>query len=134
MIYLDSNIFIIATLYSDEKGERARGILRDIRDGKKKAATSVLTFDEVFWEVRKHRGKDAALEAAEAMLSMPYLNFLPVDAAVLWKTLEIIKKYNLHPRDAIHLACAALHGISAILSEDTDFDKIKEVKRKSLFE
>lgn len=83
MIYLDSNIFIIATLYSDEKGERARG-------------------------------KDAALEAAEAMLGMPYLNFLPVDAAVLWKALEIIRKYNLHPRDAIHLACAALHGISEL--------------------
>lgn len=132
MIYLDSNIFIIAALYSDEKGEKAKGILRDIRDGKEKAATSVLTFDEVFWKVRKHRGSDAALEVVEAMLSMPNLNLLQVDTAVLWATLELIKKYNLHPRDAIHLACAVQHGISTIFSEDTDFDKIKEIKTKHL--
>lgn len=132
MIYLDSNIFIIAALYSDKKGDRGRDVLREVKDGKKKAATSALTFDEVFWEIKKHRGRDAALEAAEAMLSMPNLTFLQVDAAVLWKALEAIKKYNLHPRDAIHFACAVQQGISTIFSEGSDFDKIKEVRRKHL--
>lgn len=53
MIYIDSNIFII------------------IKDGKTKAATSVLTIDEVFWEIKKHKGRGTAIEIVEALLGMP---------------------------------------------------------------
>jgi len=132
MIYLDSNIFIIGALYNDEKGEKAREILKDIKNGRRKAATSALTLDEVFWEIKRHKSKDVAHEVVEAMLMMPNLGFSEVDATVIWKALDAIKKYDLHPRDAIHIACALNHGISTVFSENSDFDKVKEIKRKSL--
>jgi predicted nucleic acid-binding protein len=38
-------------------------------------------------------------------------------------------KYNLSPRDAIHLASALSRKAIAIVSDDEDFDQIKEIKR-----
>ena len=44
-----------------------------------------------------------------------------------------MKQYKaLKPRDAIHLATALKAGASTIVSDDADFDNIKEIKRKGL--
>jgi len=40
-----------------------------------------------------------------------------------------MEKYDLKPRDAIHLSAAIEHGVFTIISEDKDFDKIKEIER-----
>ena len=48
------------------------------------------------------------------------------------KNEEIIEKYNLKPRDAIHVASALTNNIKEIVSDDPDFDKVKEIKRKKL--
>lgn len=47
-----------------------------------------------------------------------------------WKSLELIKEYNLLPRDGIHAATAFIAGAETIFSEDPDFDDIKGLKRK----
>ena len=48
MIYIDSNVFIYATLNTEELGEKARSLLQTIQQGEEKAETSALTFDEYF--------------------------------------------------------------------------------------
>ena len=40
-----------------------------------------------------------------------------------------MKTYEINPRDAIHLATALIFESSEIISSDTDFDNIKEIKR-----
>lgn len=130
MIYLDSTVLIYAILYAGERGERARNLLENVRVGKLMAATSALTFDEVFWKVKKEKGSDAALRAGEAFLTMPNLIFISVDDEVLWKSLALIKQYKLDPRDAIHAACAITHGVYTVISEDHDFDKIAMLNRE----
>lgn len=132
MIYLDSNVFIHAALYADERGERARTLLGQVTDGKDSAATAALTFDEVFWIVKNVKGLDSALLAGEAFLAMPNLLILKVDSNILWDCFTLIKKYKLDPRDAIHAACAIRHGIYTIISEDKDFDGIPELERRWL--
>lgn len=54
--YLDSNIFIYAALYSGEVAEKSKEYLRRALDGEFKAYTSVLTWDEVVYVVRKLAG------------------------------------------------------------------------------
>jgi predicted nucleic acid-binding protein len=54
VLYLDANIFIYAAVNSKELGEKSRSLLQRIQQGEEKAETSVLTFDEVFWVVKKH--------------------------------------------------------------------------------
>ena len=48
---------------------------------------------------------------------------------MLIKAQKLIKFYNIKPRDALHAATALLQGSNEIISDDIDFDKIKEIKR-----
>jgi len=37
--------------------------------------------------------------------------------------------YNLHPRDSIHVASALNKKINVFISDDSDIDQVKEIKR-----
>jgi len=134
MIYIDSNVFIYAALYQDARGDNARKLVKEVTDGEIIASTSSLTFDEVFWVVKKERGFEMALEAGKALLLMRNLTFISVDDTVLWQAHNLIGKHRFDPRDGIHAACALIHGIHTIISEDDDFDRVKEFERKGLDE
>ncbi len=132
MLYLDANVFILAALNTEEDGDRAVILLQKIQRGEEKAITSALTFDEVFWEVKRNRGIEKALETAEAMLNFPNLEIIPADRDVARSAMQIIKEYNLAPRDAIHAATAIAEKAGFIVSTDAHFDRVKELKRKKL--
>ena len=58
------------------------------------------------------------------------MRFIDVNDGVIWKALELIREYQLLPRDAIHAATAFIAGAESIFSEDMDFDRIRGLKRK----
>jgi len=134
MIYLDANVFLNAILNREKEGEKARDLIQKIEKGDMTACTSALSFDEVFWSVKKHRDFEKALKATKAFLEIPNLIFLDVNDEIIWLAYNLAEKYRIDPRDAIHLACALNHGVFTLVSEDKDFDKVKEIKRKSLLE
>jgi predicted nucleic acid-binding protein len=129
MIYLDANVFLSAILNREDEGEKARDLLQKLQKAEIVAATSALSFDEVFWIVKKHRGFISALKAAKTLLEIPNLTFLEISDQTLWSAYNLAEKYKLDPRDAIHIACALDHAIFTIISEDEHFDKVKEIKR-----
>ena len=55
MFYIDANVFLYPVLYeeSDRNAANARRILLKIASGEIDAATSVLSWDEFVWVVRK---------------------------------------------------------------------------------
>jgi hypothetical protein len=124
LIYLDSNIFISAALYEDEVGNNSRKIIKEIRLGNYEASTSTLTFDEVYWIVKREKDKKNALRIVKSMLKMKNLKFISVDKSILWKTYEILDENDLGPRDSIHLSCALESGSELMISEDSDFEDI----------
>ncbi len=130
MKYLDSNILIYAAMDDDEKGDWCRSLLKEIEDGEKKAGTSYLTYDEVFWKIDNASSQEDALEATETILTMPNLRFFEVNSEIIWKAHQLIKQKDFDPRDAIHLSTAVNHGIYTIVSEDTDFEESSEVERE----
>ncbi len=130
MSYIDSNLFIYAAVYDDERGEKARDLIEDIRKGDEVMYTSSLTFDEVFWIVKKEKGEDSALEVGRAMLEMRNLQFVEVDTSLLWEFYNLIKENGLGPRDSIHLACALEKNAEKIVSEDDDFDGVEGIERE----
>ena len=132
VLYLDANVFIFAALNTEEYGGKALALLKKIQQGEVQAITSALTFDEIFWEVKKNRGMEKALEAAEAMLNFPNLEIISADREVISTALQIIRKYHLAPRDAIHAATALMKKAETLVSTDSHFDNIKELKRKPL--
>ncbi|MEM3442786.1 MAG: type II toxin-antitoxin system VapC family toxin [Candidatus Bathyarchaeia archaeon] len=132
MLYLDSNIFIYAAIDNGGMGEKARTLLRKVQQGEEEASSSALTFDELVLAVKKYRSMDDAINVGEAFLNFPNIKIVAVDDELLVQALNIIKKYKLDPRDAIHAATAILKKAEAIVTTDPQFDKVKEIKRKPL--
>ena len=132
MLYLDTNIFVYATLNTEDYGDKAECLLQRISRGEEQAITSVLTFDETFWAVKKDRGIEKALEAAQALLNFPNLEIVPATRETASLALQLIKECGLRPRDAMHAATAIVEKADCIISTDADFDRVKRLKRKSL--
>ncbi|MBI2565030.1 type II toxin-antitoxin system VapC family toxin [Candidatus Woesearchaeota archaeon] len=131
MTYLDTNIFIRAFLDLTEKGDKARDLISSILNNKR-FSTSVLTYDELVWVIRKSVGVRESIQAGKNLLAITNFRFISIDKLVLSKTQQLIESTSLKPRDAVHAAAALLNGEIEIISDDADFDKIKELKRISL--
>ena len=128
-VYIDASLLISAASDIDEHGEKAIKILEKIKDEFYKPYTAALTIDEVMWIVQKERGRELALETANATLSIPSLEIVAVDRNIMKNTLIAYKEEKLNPRDAIHLATMRSKKISIIISSDSDFDNINDIKR-----
>ncbi len=132
MIYLDTNIFLYSVLDNGEKGLACKKLLRKVASDKMNAVTSVLTWDEFVFSLKKHAPFEEVLIQSRDFLNFPNLVFLEANSGVLEKANEIWSTNKLKPRDAIHAATAILNKCEAIVSDDTDFDKLKEIKRKKI--
>ena len=132
MPYLDSNVFIYPVIYSAEtqpKAKKAKEILLSVENGKLSAYTSMLTWDEVVWVVSRTMGRNEAISQGQKLLGFPNLQFVPVDENVVASAQRLMGKYNLDPRDSIHLASALEKRSKSVISDDADFDQITEIKR-----
>ena len=132
MFYLDANVFVYAALNREDIGDRARSLLREVQQGKLAASSSALTFDELVWAVKRHRSLKDAITAGEAFLNMPSLQLVGVNGDLLSAALELIRRYQLDPRDSIHAASALLENAEIIVSTDEHFDKVKEARRRTI--
>lgn len=135
MAYIDSNVFIYPVIYSAENLEKARNakeILLKIEKGKLKAYTSTLTWDEVVWVVSRTMGRDDGADQGKKLLGFPNLEFIDVDKRVLSSAQSLLDKYKIRPRDSIHLASAITKNVRTVVSDDEDFDKIKDIERTPL--
>ena len=133
-VYLDSNVFILAALSGNKKAEKAKELIKNMILGELIAVTSSLTIDEVVWKIWKEtKDRELGIEEGLRILQFDNLRIIEIDGNIMKASLKFMKQYKaLKPRDAIHLAAALRANASAIVSDDSDFDNIKEIKRKSL--
>ena len=129
MTYLDANIFVYAAINNGPSGEKCRKILLEISQNKSAGYTSILTWDEVVHSIWKKEGKIKALEQGKIFLKLPNIVFLNATPSIIFKSQELMENYGLKPRDAIHAATALNSGIKEFVSDDSDFNKVKEIKR-----
>jgi len=131
-MYIDSNIFIYAAIDNGEKGERARKVVEKVLNGEVKGSVSALVIDEVIWVVQRMTDRDVAERVARLIMSMPLIWM-----DISYQTAKYAMKYyreGLDPRDAFHAAVMEEYGIQEILSEDRDFEKVRDIRRISLKE
>lgn len=134
MIYLDSTLFVIAAIDKSSRGEIAGAIIEKLNNAKEKlGVTSLLTFDELVYVVKKRRGFELSLKAGEALLSTNVL-LADVTLQIIGRALDVIRHERQKPRDAIHLATMKAYGIKEVVSEDSDFDRVSWIKRIELKE
>jgi len=132
MLYLDSGVFIYASLSREAIGNRARALLQNVRNGEEDAGSCTLCFDELVWVVKRHRTREDGVAAGRAFLALPNLRIIPVDQDCLFSAISLMNRYTLDPRDAIHAAAAIATECSAIISDDNHFDRMKEIARKRI--
>jgi predicted nucleic acid-binding protein len=135
MPYIDANVFIFPILYEEEqepKVKHSKQILQSIEKGELSAYTSTLTWDEVVWIVRKAMGRAEAISQGQKLLGFLNLHWIIVDENILSQAQSLMNKYNLHPRDAVHVASAINRKIVSIISDDLDIDQVKEINRTPL--
>jgi predicted nucleic acid-binding protein len=131
VLYIDANVFIYSTINTLELGSSARLLLQKIQRGEEQAVTSALTFDEVFWAVKRH-SLALAFEACEAMLNFPNLKIVAADRELALGALRLIRECHLAPRDALHAATALAQKADCMVTTDSHFGKVKELKIKGL--
>lgn len=135
MPYLDSNVFIYSFLYDERtvtKARKAKRILDKIAAGQVPGYTAALTWDEVVWSTLKTLGKKDSAEQGRKLLAFPNLTVLSVDETTLSRAQQVMEKYELKPRDALHAAAAIESGQTEIISDDSSFDRIREIKRTAI--
>lgn len=129
MVYVDANVFISSFLSQGQKTEHCKSILSRIASNDIPAFTSLLTWDEIAWIARKRLSIEDSIEEGKKFLEFPYLRLVEVNELIIKMAQDMMERYNLKPRDAIHAATAISNGIKEIVSDDPDFDVIKEIKR-----
>lgn len=132
MVYLDANLFVYAITHDPSEHPKARAataILARMVTGELRAVTSFLTWDEVVWVVWRLTGLENAIRAGRALLTLRNLNFIKVDLQIILKSQELVAKYGLKPRDAIHAATALVEGEREIVSDDKELDVVREIRR-----
>lgn len=128
-MFLDSNILIHYYLSKTREGPPCATLMRRISSGEQKASISPLVVDEVLYILIKKRGRDFAQRALQAALMNPNLQILSVDQAALSR-LPAYLEQGMEPRDALHAATMAVHGISTICSFDEGFDSVAGIRRQ----
>ena len=122
MLYIDSNISIYPIIYDEtavKESRKSKEFLLKIALGKIEAYTSSITWDEVVWVVWKLFGIDVSLNQGRKFLTFPNLKLLGIRKTTILKAQEIMEKYRLKPRDAIHIAVALENKITTIVSYET---------------
>ena len=131
-VYIDTNIFLNPILYDVSKNQEAKkskNFLEEIITNKKIGFTSVLTWDEFVWILRKTLGINIAIEKGKKFLVFPNLKIVKLSLTTINRAQDIVSNYRVHPRDAIHAASALENKINKIVSFDGDFDIINEIER-----
>ena len=131
-LYIDANIFLNAALYTDEKAQKCRKLLENIALGKESACTATLTWDEVVFILRKKMSIEESIVKGRNFLEIKNLTLIEVSKHTLVVAQDLMQKHSLKPRDAIHAATAIINKCEEFISDDADFDKVKELKRRKI--
>lgn len=132
---MDSNVFVYAVTHDPDKNAKARQaieILKQVEEGQIRGVTSMLTWDELCWVVWRLRGREAGVRAGAAFLRLQNLSFHAVNTQVILRAQELVERYQLKPRDAIHVSTALTVGEKEIISDDSELDEVNEVTRRAL--
>ena len=74
-------------------------------------------------------GRNEGISQGQKLLGFLNLEFISVDEHILSQAQALMSKYNLSPRDSIHVASAIDRKLKIIISDDKDADIVKEIKR-----
>ncbi len=132
MTFIDSNVIIPLFKREDEYKKLAFIFFGNLNQNYLASGICLL---ELTFILRKYGMKNEEVKKAiSALLSFKELKFLSITPENIENSFKYIKEYRLGFFDSVILATMMEAGDFVIVSEDTDFDKVEFLKRKSLKE
>jgi len=128
-IFIDANLFIY--LNTEEHKRKLYNDFYYKLTENHNLYTDVLVLDELIF-VSKKKYKipyNVSIDFIESYI-LPNVTILDITKNEYEKAKELILKYNLKPSDALHVAVMLNNEIEIILSEDHEFDRVSEIRRK----
>jgi len=97
---------------------------------KHKVYTDVLVLDELIHVSKKKYGVpyELTIDFIESII-LPYINISELGEEEFKYASKIIVEHKLKPSDPLLVSAMLNNGINLIVSEDREYDKIKQIKR-----
>ena len=66
------------------------------------------------------------------MMRIPNMVYVGADERVILRAQDLVERHRLRPRDAIRALTAMLVGERKLVSDDADFDGVRDIERTPL--
>jgi predicted nucleic acid-binding protein len=127
--FIDANLIMYAIGTPHPLREPCRTILKQIKDGLIQVVTNTETLQEIlyrFFSIKRYSQAEVAYTSTVEICA----EILPVTLRDMDLAMDFLKRYpEITSRDAVHAATMIHHDINKILSTDSHFDLIHEVRR-----
>jgi hypothetical protein len=133
--FIDANLLIYLNTVREPKNKR---LYREFFEGvlsRYRCFTNILVFDEVLYISNRKYGFSYS-DTVDMINSqvLPFVEVIPIGMEEFDKMTEILKWGRFRPSDALHLSSMSSNNIQILVSEDTDFDPWRGIKRVWLTE
>jgi len=127
--FLDTNVFLHAAGGEHPLREPCRRILRRVADDELQATTSSEVVQEILYVLWRRDLRSEAVALAKDILGL-FPALLEVGARDMAMACDLLEHNpELPPRDAVHAATMLAHDVVAIITADTHFESLGQVKR-----
>jgi len=127
--FIDANLIMYSLGSPHPLRESCNKILGTIKSGRILAVTNTEVLQEILYRYFSLRRSDVG-EAAYRSIVRICFPILPITIADTDSALELLKIHkSISSRDAIHAATMINNGLNQIISTDSHFDVIPQIKR-----
>jgi len=129
-VFIDTHIPMYAAGTSHPLREPSRRVILAIATGELDAVTDVEVFQEILYRYIHIGAREKGFQVFDHFHRIMQGRILSVEDADVQKARALAERYpSLSPRDLIHLAVMLRHRIREIITADTGFDTVPEIRR-----
>ena len=127
MIFIDTSIFMYAAGKEHPNKEPSVNILKMIAVGEIDAIINVEVLQEIYHRYTMIKMKEKGIELAKKVIKIvPRIYSIELSDAI--KAIDILEKYSVTSRDAIHIAFMLNRNIKEVCTYDRHFFGVDEIK------
>jgi hypothetical protein len=128
-VFLDTNIFLYAAGASHPLRAACAKVLRGVADGSLEATLNSEVLQEILYVLTRRGRRDDALKLVGHLTAL-FPDLLAVTRDDVVGACALLRQYpRLSVRDAIHVGTMLRNGLRTVVSVDSDFDQVSEIRR-----
>jgi len=129
-VFIDVNIPMYAAGTTHRLREPSQRVIKAIAAGQLDALTDAEVFQEILYRYLHIGEREKGFRVFDLFYRIMLGNILPIEDMAIQLARELAEQYPaMSPRDLIHLAVMLHQNIQTIITTDTGFDSVKEIRR-----